>query len=75
MRSGIHSNRVAGTGFDTHAAINAAQRIDFVADRVLLDRITRILSGLDVDTVSRAGGRAKKARRAVGGVIRAESQR
>src|SRR5581483_7430273 len=74
MRSGVHANRVAGAGLDTHAAINAAQRIDFVADRVFLDRIARIFSGLDVNTVGRAGGRAKKTGRAVGGVIRAESQ-
>ena len=73
MSSGVHANRVARTGFDTKAAINAAQRIDLIAHRVLFDRITRIFSGLDVDTVSRAGGCAKKASRAIGGVIRAES--
>src|SRR5689334_6134049 len=74
MSSGVHANRVARTSLDTHAAIDAAQRIDLITDRVLLDRITRVLSGLDIDTVGGASRRAEKARGAVGGVIRAESQ-
>ena len=74
MRAGVHANGVARTSFDAHAAIDAAQRIYFVPDRVLLDRIVGIFSGLDVDAVSRASSGAQETSRAFGGVIRAESQ-
>src|SRR5574341_143350 len=74
MGTAIHANRVAGTGFHAQAAVNAAQRIDLIANRVLLDGIIRIFAGLDVDTLGRAGGRAKKASGAVSGVVLVESQ-
>jgi hypothetical protein len=70
MRARVHANRVARTGFDAHAAVDAAQRIDFIPDRALLDRIVGIFSGLDVNAVSRASSGTKEASRAVDGVIR-----
>ena len=48
MGAGIHLNRIARTGFHAETAIDAAQRIDFVAHRILLDRIMRIFTGLDM---------------------------
>src|SRR5687768_10564732 len=74
MGTAIHANRVARTGFDAQAAIDAAQGIDFVTHREFLDGINRIFTGFDVDTLGRAGGCAEKASGAICGVIFAESQ-
>ena len=74
MGATIHANRVAGTGLDAKAAVDAAQRVDFIAHCEFFNGIIRIFTGLDVDTIGRAGGRAKKASRAVGGVVLVERQ-
>ena len=59
MSARIHSDCIAGTSFDTEAAINAPQGIDLIADREFFYRFVRILSCFDVDSLGRTGGGAK----------------
>src|SRR5215468_4114110 len=65
MRSRIHSNRITGTRLDAKTAIDAAQGVDLVSDRVFFNRIVRILTGLDINALSRTGSRAQKTSRAL----------
>src|SRR5436309_764363 len=58
----VHPDRVAGTGLDAHAAVDALQGIDLVADGVLLDLRVRMLPRLDVDAFRRTRRRTEKAR-------------
>src|ERR1051325_641769 len=61
MEAGVHAYRVARTGLDAKAAIDAAQRIDLVAHGDFFPRFVGILARLDVDALGRAGGGAEKA--------------
>ena len=74
MSTAIHANRIAGTGFDAQAAVDATQRVDFVAQGEFLDGIFWIFTGLDVDTLGWASGGAEKTSGAVGGVVLTEGQ-
>src|SRR5262249_27610149 len=49
--SGTHSNRITGTRLDTKSAIDAAQSVDLVANRVFFNRIVRILTRLDINAL------------------------
>src|SRR5713226_3201900 len=74
MHACIHSDRIARTGLDAKAAIDAAQSVDFVADGILLNRIIRILAGLDVDALGRAGRGAEEAGRALNRPVLLQSE-
>src|SRR5277367_4428389 len=64
MHVGVHPNRVARTGLDAQPAVDAAQRVDLVAHRELLDvRIGR-LARLYIYALRRTRSRAQKACRA-----------
>ena len=65
MGSRVHSNRVTGTSLDTETTVDAAQRINLIADREFFNGVVRIFSGLNVDALRRTGSRAQKARRAL----------
>src|SRR5262245_37864968 len=65
MRSRIHANRIAGTGFHAKATVDTPQGIDLVANRILLDGVVWIFSRLDVDTFCGTGGGAQKTGRAL----------
>src|SRR5262245_838639 len=63
MDVGVHADRVTRTGLHAHPAVDALERVDLVADRVLLDARVRMLTRLDVDALGRTGGGTKKAGR------------
>lgn len=65
MHARIHSDGIARTGLDAKAAVDAAKRVDFVAEGILFNRIIRILSRLNIDAFGRAGGGAEKTCRAL----------
>src|SRR5215510_4680519 len=65
VRSGIHSDRITGTRLDTKTAIDAAQSVDLVANRVFFNRIVRIFARLDINALGRTGSRAQKTSRAL----------
>src|SRR5262249_44065350 len=61
MYVGVHPDRVAWTGLHAQAAVDAAQRVDFVADRELFDLWIGRLAGLYVYALRRTGCRAQVA--------------
>src|SRR5581483_842302 len=65
VSAGVHADRVARASLDAKAAVNAAQGVDLVADRKLLDRPVGILAGLDVDAFRGTRGGAEKTGRAL----------
>src|SRR5262249_28676857 len=74
MYVGVHANGVAGARLDAVAAVDAAQRVDLVARRILLYRGILALGCLDVDALRGTGRRAEKARRTTHGAILLERQ-
>src|SRR3970282_2405389 len=65
MRSLIHADGVAGAGLDAESTIDAAQRVDFISDRIFLRGVIGISAGLDEDALGRAGRGAEKTGRAL----------
>src|SRR5437867_9197419 len=60
MDVGVHTDRVAGARFHTHATVDAAQSIDLVAQREFFHVGIWVLTRLDVDAIGRTSGRAQK---------------
>ena len=60
MRARIHPDRIARTRLDTEAAINAAQGIDLVPDRIFLNGVIWIFARFDIDTLRGACSRTQK---------------
>src|SRR5207302_9154535 len=63
MDERVHADRVARTRLDAHAAIDALERVDLVAHRVLLHLRIGMLARFDVDALRRTRRRAAEARR------------
>src|SRR5262249_61089183 len=65
---------LARTRLDAHPAVDALQRVDLVAARVLLDAGVRMLARLDVDALRGARRRAEEAGGAADGAVGLERQ-
>lgn len=72
MGAAVHAHPIAA-GFDASAAVNAAQRVDFIVWRQFLNGIFRIFTGFEVNTIGLAGGGVKNTIGAIGGGVLTES--
>lgn len=73
MGAAVHAHPIAGAGFDASAAVNAAQRVDFIVWRQFLNGIFRIFTGFEVNTIGLADGGVKNTIGAIGGGVLTES--
>ena len=66
MGSGIHTDGIARTCFYTVTTVNTPERVDLVSDRKFFNRVVRILTRFDIDTLRRGKPSRKESRQCTG---------